>query len=533
MSVIINTRSPFYVKISVASMASAELKIYIYEGALATSPNANNLKYTLSKASLGTDSYVVFEVAELVRDYLESKYDGEYDSYSVWVMMDINVLNATNDTVFNWTSTPSNLQNSVQATGTADGTDTNKLIDSSASFTSTVAVGDIAVETQSGNFANVTAVDSDTQLTLDDHIIQSGGGYTIYRKTYYSLLATEGYGYFEEGINPDIDKGLMMSPATIYRIDDRSINIPVYAATTNIVSFLNNNTVIKTHAVSDNGNTNQKIQYIASDGNSTADSYKERVLEDGGVFEDNSLLEAFSESFDIGAVDEVYVNYYKEVTSGTATSTTSNKLVDSSAQFSNTASSSYFIRNLTDNTIAQITTVDSDTTLSLSSDIMTSGENYEMSRTITHVLKVKTFPCSKYEPIRVTFVNKYGALQDIYFNRRSNDSISVTTEDYKASIVDLSTLSYDKTSHQQRTLNLVGKESITLNTDYIDESCNEHIRELMLSEQLWMTKLTDEETIIPLRLRSQSTQLKKSVNEKLIQYTMQFDFAFDKINNIR
>lgn len=467
MSVIINTRSPFYVKISVASMASAELKIYIYEGALATSPNANNLKYTLSKASLGTDNYVVFEVAELVRDYLESKYDGEYDSYSVWVMMDISVLNATNDTVFNWTSTPSNLQNSVQATGTATGTTTNKLIDSSASFTSTVAVGDIAVETQSGNFANVTAVDSDTQLTLDDDIIQSGGGYTIYRKTYYSLLATEGYGYFEEGINPDIDKGLMMSPATIYRIDDRSINIPVYAATTNSVSFLNNNTVIKTQAVSDDGNTNQKIQYIASDGNSTADSYKERVLEDGGVFEDNSLLEAFSESFDIGEVDEVYVNY-----------TTS-------------------------------------------------------SETKTTVLKVKTFPCSKYEPIRVTFVNKYGALQDIYFNRRSNDSISVTTEDYKASIVDLSTLSYDTTSHQQRTLNLVGKESITLNTDYIDESCNEHIRELMLSEQLWMTKLTDEETIIPLRLRSQSTQLKKSVNEKLIQYTMEFDFAFDKINNIR
>lgn len=467
MSVIINTRSPFYVKISVASMASAELKIYIYEGALATSPNANNLKYTLSKASLGTDNYVVFEVAELVRDYLESKYDGEYDSYSVWVMMDINVLNATNDTVFNWTSTPSNLQNSVQATGTATGTTTNKLIDSSASFTSTVAVGDIAVETQSGNFANVTAVDSDTQLTLDDNIIQSGGGYTIYRKTYYSLLATEGYGYFEEGINPDIDKGLMMSPATIYRIDDRSINIPVYAATTNSVSFLNNNTVIKTQAVPDDGNTNQKIQYIASDGNSTADSYKERVLEDGGVFEDNSLLEAFSESFDIGEVDEVYVNY-----------TTS-------------------------------------------------------SETKTTVLKVKTFPCSKYEPIRVTFVNKYGALQDIYFNRRSNDSISVTTEDYKASIVDLSTLSYDTTSHQQRTLNLVGKESITLNTDYIDESCNEHIRELMLSEQLWMTKLTDEETIIPLRLRSQSTQLKKSVNEKLIQYTMEFDFAFDKINNIR
>ena len=467
MAKIINTRSPFYIKIAVASMASAELKIYIYEGALATSPNANNLKYTLSKASLGTDNYVVFEVAELVRDYLESKYDGEYDSYSVWVMMDINVLNATNDTVFNWTSTPSNLQNSVQATGTATGTQTNKLIDSSASFTSTVAVGDIAVETQSEQFANVTAVDSDTQLTLDDNLIQSGGGYTIYRKTYYSLLATEGYGYFEEGINPDFDEGLMMSEGTIYRVNDRSVNIPVSAETTNSVSFLLGGQEVKSVSISDDDNTNQKIQYIASDSNSEADSYKERVLEDGGIFEDNTLLGEFFNGADVGLIDEVYINYTND------------------------------------------------------------------TETKTKVLKVKTFDCSKYEPIRVTFVNKYGALQDLYFTRRNNESLNIKKEDYKASVMDFANFSYDTSGHQMRTLNLVGNDSITLNTDYIDESCNEHIKQLMLSEQVWMTRLTDEEKIVPLKLKTQSLQLKKRVNDKLVQYSMEFDVAVDKINNIR
>ena len=471
MARIINTRSPFYVKISVASMESAELKIYIYEGTIATSPNANNLKYTLSKASLGTDNYVVFEVSELVRDYLDSKYDGEYDSYSVWVMMDINVFNLAGDTVFNWTSTPSNLQNSVQATGTATGTAPNKLIDNSASFTSTVSVGDIVVETQSEQFANVTAIDSDTQLTLDDNLIQDGGGYTIYRKTYYSLLATEGYGYFEEGINPDFDEGLMMSEGTIYRINDRSVNIPVSAETTNSVSFLlNGETVYSTTVGYDNPSaptTSEVIQYIASDGFSGADSYRERVLEAGGVFEENSLLDAFEDEIDLGEIDEVYVNY---------TNATETK---------------------------------------------------------TKILKVKTFDCSKYEPIRVTFVNKYGAFQDLYFTRRSNESINVKTEDYKASVIDFTNFSYDTSSHQMRTLNLVGNESITLNTDYIDESCNEHIKQLMLSEQIWMTRLTDEEKVVPLKLKSNSLQLKKRVSDKLIQYTMEFDVAADKINNIR
>lgn len=459
MARLINTRSPFYIKVFHASLFEAKLQIYIYEGAKDTSPDAADLKYTIQKAELGGNNYVVFEISELVRDYIETKYDGEYDSYVVWVNPVVTAFESDGSTISSPTVTPS-------------------------------------------NYAS-------------------------------QFIATDGYGYFEEGINPDFDEGLMMSEGTIYRVEDRSVNIPVSAETTNSVAFILNGETISSVTISDNDNTDQKIQYISSDSNSTADSYKERVLEDGGVFENNSLLDAFEDSFDIGAVDEVYVNYYKEVTLGTATSTTSNKLVDSLAQFTNTASSSYFIRNLTDNTIAQITAVDSDTTLSLSSDIMASGENYEMSRTITHVLKVKTFDCSKYEPIRITFVNKYGALQDLYFTRRSNESINIKSSDYKASVLDFDSFSYDTSEHQIRTLNLMGKESITLNTDYIDESCNEHIKQLMLSEQVWMTRLTDEEKIVPLKVKTQSLQMKKRVNDKLIQYTMEFDVAVDKINNIR
>jgi hypothetical protein len=113
--------------------------------------------------------------------------------------------------------------------------------------------------------------------------------------------------------------------------------------------------------------------------------------------------------------------------------------------------------------------------------------------------------------------------------------VSVKKDAYKASIVDFSGLSvaYDTTGHQQRTLNLIGNESITLNTDYIDESCNEHIRQLMLSEQVWMTRLTDEELIFPLTLKSQSVQMKTSLNDKMIQYTMNFDIANDKINSVK
>jgi hypothetical protein len=406
MAKIINTRSPFYIKVYHSLLFEAKLQLYIYEG-VKTTPDAADLKYTIQKAELGGNNYVVFEISELVRDYIETKYDGEYDSYTVWVNPVVTAFQSDGSTISSPTVTPS------------------------------------------------------------DYASQ--------------FIATDGYGYFEEGINPDFDEGLMMSEGTIYRVNDRSVNIPVSAETTNSVSFLLNGETVYSklidYADPANPTTSETIQYVASDDNSEADNYKERVLEDGGVFEDNTLLEAFEESFDIGAVDEVYVNY-----------TTGSEVNE-----------------------------DGDTVY-----------NYE-----TKILKVKTFDCSKYEPIRVTFVNKYGALQDLYFTRRSNESINIEGSDYKASVLDFGNFSYDTSEHQMRTLNLMGKESITLNTDYIDESCNEHIKQLMLSEQVWMTRLTDEEKIVPLKVKTQSLQMKKRVNDKLIQYTMEFDVAADKINNIR
>jgi hypothetical protein len=397
MAKLINTRSPFFIKVSDSTLDTAKLELYIYEGAYDSTPDAADLKYTIEKSELEGNNTIIFEISELVRDYIQIKYDGEYDSYVVLVNPIITAFDEDGNTISSPTVTPSDYYN--------------------------------------------------------------------------QFVATDGYGYFEEGANPDFDEGLMMSEGTIYRVNDRSINIPVYTSSTNSVAFmLNGKTVYSKNVVYADPSypeTSEAIQYISSDVNSTADSYKERVLEDGGIFEANSLLEAFEESFDIGAVDEVYINY-------------------------------------TNNT-----------------------------ETKTKVLKVKTFDCSKYEPIRVTFVNKYGALQDLYFTRRSNESINITSQDFKASVFDFTSFSYDQTAHQQRTLNLVGKESVTLNTDYIDESCNEHIKQLMLSEQIWMTRLTDEEKIVPLKLKSNSLELKTRVNDRLVQYTMQFDVAADKINTIR
>ena len=399
MATIINARSPFFVKASNANLASAYIGIYIYEGAYQLNPTSSDLKYTITKSEIETNNYVVFEIGELIRDYIDIKYDGEYDSYCVWVRTTVVMFDSTGSPI-----------------GGADNTD---------------------------------------------------------------YIATEGYGYFEEGINPEPSRGLLQSNLIAYRPEDGSINIPIFAEGTNSLAFYNNGELVRTQTISDNDNTDQKIQYIASSGNSDSATYEERVLEDGGTFEDSVCLQRFLNSIDVGAFDEVWVNY----DTGT---------------------------------------------------IFTGASNTSTEDTKTVIVKIKTLECSKYEPIRVTFVNKFGALQDIWFDKKSVESTQTKTESYKASVVDLANLTYNTNAHQMRTLNLIGNESITLNTGFIDDSYNEVIRQLMLSEQIWMTRLTDtEELVLPLKAKTQSVQYKTHVNDRLVNYTIEFDMAFDKINNIR
>jgi hypothetical protein len=69
-------------------------------------------------------------------------------------------------------------------------------------------------------------------------------------------------------------------------------------------------------------------------------------------------------------------NYVVEKDSGTATGTTTNKLVDSTQNFITTVHIGDKINNITDSTTAIITAIDSNTQLTLDTDIMASGEVY-------------------------------------------------------------------------------------------------------------------------------------------------------------
>jgi hypothetical protein len=139
----------------------------------------------------------------------------------------------------------------------------------------------------------------------------------------------------------------------------------------------------------------------------------------------------------------------------------------------------------------------------------------------------------KYEPKKVTFVNKYGALQDMIFFKKSVESMNVTKESYKSNILS-SNYTYSSSNHVYRDFNVVGKESVTLSSGFLSEEYNEVFKQMMLSEKVWVTNIVDSiEQVLPINVKTSDITYKTSLNDKLVQYTIEFDNSFDAINNIR
>ena len=77
--------------------------------------------------------------------------------------------------------------------GTATSTSANKLVDSSANFYADASVGDCVYNLTDGGFANVTAIDSGTQISIDSNIFASGEEYLVYKKYWTGFIIQDQY----------------------------------------------------------------------------------------------------------------------------------------------------------------------------------------------------------------------------------------------------------------------------------------------------------------------------------------------------
>jgi len=388
MSNIANVRSPLFINPALGSgtWVRAEYEVRIWTGTSISDKPASPT-YTMTKYNTSSDKNFPLEVSELVRDYIYTEYYTEAVD-AVWVRVD----------------------------------------------------GDIYRDTD-----------------------PDGSPSAGYGKTW---LAFDGYGYFEEGVNPretpnptsdSYTPQLLQDNTTVYFVPGEDIKIPIFAESLATITYTTGgassyweavddfwdvydvswSTTATTITITDDGNSNQKIQYVNITGTEN--------LSDG---------------------DQI------TITNGVYTDTT----------------------------------------------IITLREICE----------------PKFTPIRVIFYNKYGALQDIWCDKKSIKTLNASSDRFNKNIIEFAssvpTVDYNVYKHSTQRFNVKAVESISLNTGFMIEDLNEPVKQLLMSESVWIDNGT---TVSPVVIKTSSIIEKTSVNDKLIQYTFEFDYAFDKIQNVR
>jgi hypothetical protein len=240
-----------------------------------------------------------------------------------------------------------------------------------------------------------------------------------------TFLAFDSYSTFKNGANYNLDLHKLITGTYVQYKNGTNIVIPINAEIATNVTFKLNGSNVQSTAITDNGNTNQKIQYI---------SYT-------------------------GSADEIFVE-----------------------------------GSIRDSTVI-----------------------------------VEEVEECKYTPIKITFINKNGALQDLWFFKKSSENMNVTKNSFNRNLLDRVNVSYTTTDAAKKTYDINANESISINSGFVNEAMNTTFEELLVSNLVWMTK---DSTVFPMKVADSSLSFKTSLNDNLINYAINFDYAFDLINNV-
>ena len=158
--------------------------------------------------------------------------------------------------------------------------------------------------------------------------------------------------------------------------------------------------------------------------------------------------------------------------------------------------------------------------------MQTNGNKLEILDSLNAVLRTYYFrpqeEC-KYTPVVIDFVNKYGFFQREYFYKASFENFEVNNSEYNLLQSDL--VNYSISEGQRKVFNANGKESIKCNTGWVNENYSSTIKEILLSERILVNSK-------PAKITTKQVEMQKSLNNKNINYLLEFDFAYESINSV-
>jgi hypothetical protein len=136
----------------------------------------------------------------------------------------------------------------------------------------------------------------------------------------------------------------------------------------------------------------------------------------------------------------------------------------------------------------------------------------------------------KYQPVVIDFVNRHGSWSRIFFQKAKKRSIQVKANEYKLNPNTIPYVSQDVRQVQE--FNINATETIKLNTGWVNDGYAEYLQQLMLSEKVLICDYENNTDYAPVKVKTKSLQKQTGLNDGMMNYTLDFEFAYDMINNV-
>jgi hypothetical protein len=136
----------------------------------------------------------------------------------------------------------------------------------------------------------------------------------------------------------------------------------------------------------------------------------------------------------------------------------------------------------------------------------------------------------KYTPYQIAFVNRYGVADFITFFKRSDERGNFTQNTYQKSIYNDGFTTPSLEVGKYNSFNVNSRNSLTLNTGFVDQDYDETIKDILMSEYVAVLDGSNWVSVVPDR---GTIEYQKHVNQKLINYTLTFTYAFDERSLVR
>lgn len=146
------------------------------------------------------------------------------------------------------------------------------------------------------------------------------------------------------------------------------------------------------------------------------------------------------------------------------------------------------------------------------------------------VMNVVTLEETQHTPHKITFVNKFGALESLWFYGNSKEMIKTNSSNYNRDTSDYTNGgAYNTYDAAKIKVNNSSVKEMQINSGFYPETSNPSFEELILSTNVWIEYNNQ---VLPIIIKNSSFSFKTHINDKAINYTLDIEFAFNRINNI-